>query len=136
MERRPTVDEMRRITNAEIRRYVASESPVCLDGLKFPGRQPKPDSREVLADLNDLLKVLDALQVTGVVPAEVSVARAVDERAYRFYPARIGKACDALFHGGLNLRKQVAAAQRITVVANRFRKLLQETAQPASLRRQ
>jgi hypothetical protein len=32
----------------------------------------------VLADLNDLAKVLDILQITGIMPAKVPILRVVD----------------------------------------------------------
>src|SRR5256886_12800087 len=67
-------------------------------------------------------------------PAEVAISRAVDEGGYRIHPAGIGEAGEALFHGSLNLPKDVPTAKRITVMTNSFRELLQETAKPASSR--
>src|SRR2546422_2271 len=68
-------------------------------------------------------------------PAEVAISRAVDERRYCIHPAGIGKALYPPFHGSVNLPKDVPAAKRVTVVTNGCRELLQETAEPTSLRR-
>src|SRR6266478_3347276 len=134
-ERQLAVDQVSGKTNAKIRGNAAAQSTVGLHCLVFPGGQPKLDPRQVLADLDDFPQMIEALQVAGIVPAKVAISRAVDERRYRIHPAGIGEACEALFHGSLNLAKDVSAAKRVTVVTDGCRKLLQETAKPASSRR-
>src|SRR5437899_2439729 len=134
-KRQLAVDQMSRETNAKIRGNAAAQSTVGLHRLVFPCRQPEFHSRQVLADLDDFPQVIEALQVAGIMPAEVAIPRTVDERRYRIHPAGIGEACEALFHRSLNLPKDVPAAKGVTVVTNCCRELLQETAQPASLRR-
>ena|SRR5207245_7944664 len=134
-ERQLAVDQMSRETDAKIRRDSAAKTPISLNRLVFPGRQPELNSRQVLADLDDFSQVIEALQVAGIVPAKVAISRAMDEGRYRIYPAGIGKALYPLFHGSLNLPKDVPAAKRVAVMTNGCRKLLQETAEPASLRR-
>src|SRR2546427_13007376 len=68
-------------------------------------------------------------------PAEVAIPGAVDEGRYRIHPAGIGEACEALFHGSLNLPKDVPTAKRVKVVTDGCRKLLQENAKPPSILR-
>ena len=133
-ERELAVDEMGGKTNAKIRWDATAQATIGHHRLVFPGRQPKLNSRQVLADLDDLPQMIEALQVAGIVPAKVAISRAVDERRYRIHPAGIGEACEALFHGSLNLPKDVPTAKRVTVVTDGCRKLLQETAKPASSR--
>ena len=133
-ERQLAVDQMSREADAKIRGNAAAQSTIGLHRLVFPGRQPKLNSWQVLADLDDFPQVIEALQVAGIVPAKVAISRAVDERRYRIHPAGIGEACEALFHGSLNLPKDVPTAKRVTVVTYGCRKLLQETAKPASSR--
>src|SRR5438132_11062658 len=99
-----------------------------------PGRQPKLYSRQVPTDLDDFPQVIEALQIAGIVPAKVAISRAVDERRYRIHPAGVGETDEALFHGSLNLPKDVPTAKRVTVVTDGCRKLLQETAKHASSR--
>ena len=129
-----TSDEVSRKTNTKIRGNAAAQSTVGLHRLVFPGRQPELNSREVLADLDDFPQVIEALQVAGIVPAKVAISGSVDERRYRIHPAGIGKALYPLFHGSLNLPKDIPAAKRVTVMTDGCRKLLQETAKPASSR--
>src|SRR5947208_14642353 len=102
-------------TNAKIRGNSPAQSTIGLHRLVFPGWQPKLNSWQVLADLDDFPQVIQALQVAGIMPAEVAIPRAVDEGRYRIDPAGIGEACEALFHSSLNLPKDVPAAKRITV---------------------
>jgi len=97
-------------TNAKIRGNAPAQSTIGLHRLVFPGRQPKLNSWQVLADLDDFPQVIEALQVAGIVPAKVAISRAVDERRYRIHPAGIGKAPYPLFHGSLNLPKDIPAA--------------------------
>src|SRR3989475_13193855 len=115
---------MSRETNAKIRGNAPAQSTIGFNRLVFPGRQPKLNSRQVPTDLNDFPQVIEALQVAGIVPAKVAIPGAVDERRYRIHPAGIGEACEALFHGSLNLPKDVPAAKRVTVMTNGFRELL------------
>src|SRR5205807_2999336 len=110
-----------------------TQSPIGLHRLVFPGRQPKLNSRQVPTDLNDFPQVIEALQIAGIVPAKVAISRAVDERRYRIHPAGVRQAPYPLFHGSLNLPKDVPAAKGVTVVTDGGRKLLQETAEPTSL---
>src|SRR5437667_10332721 len=109
-ERQLAVDQVSGKTNAKIRWNTTAQSTIGLHRLVFPGRQPKLNSREVLANLNDFPQVIEALQVSGIVPAKVAISRAVDERRYSIHPARIGKAFYPLFHRSLNLPKNVSAA--------------------------
>src|SRR5205809_5931615 len=134
-ERQFTSDEVSGKTNTKIRWNAAAQSTIGLHRLVFPGWQPEFNSRQVPTDLDDFPQVIQALQVAGIVPAKVAISRAVDERRYRIHPAGIGQALYPLFHGSLNLPKDVSAAQRVTVMTNGCRELLQETAEPASLRR-
>src|SRR5947208_11711846 len=120
-------------TNAKIRGNAPAQSTIGLHRLVFPGRQPKLNSWQVLADLDDFPQVLEALQVAGIVPAKVAISGAIDERRYRIHPTGVGETGEALFHGNLNLPKDVPAAKRVTVVTDGCRKLLQEAAEPASL---
>src|SRR5206468_4359400 len=123
-ERQFTSDEVSGKTNTKIRWNAAAQSTIGLHRLVFPGWQPEFNSRQVPTDLDDFPQVIQALQVAGIVPAKVAISRAVDERRYRIYPAGIGEACEALFHGSLNLPKDVPAAKRVTVMTNGFRELL------------
>ena len=123
-KRQLAVDQMSGKTNAKIRGNAAAQSTVDLHRLVFPGRQPKLDTRQVPTDLDDFPQVIEALQVAGIVPAKVAISRAVDERRYRIHPAGIGEAGKALFHGSLNLPKDVPTAKRVTVVTDGCRKLL------------
>src|SRR2546427_5588184 len=126
---------MSRETNAKIRGNAPAQSTIGFNRLVFPGRQPKLNSRQVPTDLDDFPQVIEALQVAGIMPAKVAISRAVDERRYRIHPAGIGKSPYPLSHGSLNLPKDIPAAKRVTVMTDGCRKLLQETAKPASLRR-
>src|SRR5438445_885418 len=106
-ERELAVDEMGGKTNAKIRWDATAQATIGHHRLVFPGRQPKLNSRQVLADLDNFPQMIEALQVTGVMPTEVAISRAVDEGGYRIHPAGIGKAGEALFHGSLNLPKDI-----------------------------
>jgi hypothetical protein len=77
--------------------------------------------------------VFEILQIAGIMPPEVSISRAVNQRAYGLDPAQIGQAGEPFLHRSLDYRKQISAAQGIAVVANAFRNQLQKAAQPASL---
>src|SRR5207244_3755599 len=101
-----------------------AQSTIGLHRLVFPGWQPKLNSWQVLADLDDFPQVIEALQVAGIVLAEKPVSRAVGERRYRIHPAGLRQSLCALFHGSLNLPKDVPAAKRVTVMPNGFRELL------------
>ena len=120
-------------TNTKIRWNATAKSTIGLHRLVFPGRQPELNSRQVPTDLDDFPQVIQALQVAGIVPAKVAIPGAVDEGGYRIHPAGIGQALYALFHGSLNLPKDVPAAKGVTVVTDGGRELLQETAEPTSL---
>ena len=60
--------------DAEIGWYPAAESPVCLDGLVFPRGQPELHLRQISAHPHDIPQMLDPLQVSGIMPAEVPVS--------------------------------------------------------------
>src|SRR5437870_4362165 len=122
-ERQLAVDQVSREADAKIRWNATTQSTIGLHRLVFPGWQPKLNSWQVLADLDDFPQVIKALQIAGIVPAEVAISRAVDERRYRIHPAGIGKTGEALFHGSLNLPKDVSAAKRVTVMTNSCREL-------------
>src|SRR5947209_986482 len=122
------VDHVSREADAKIRGNATTQSTIGLHRLVFPGWQPKLNSWQVLADLDDFPQVIEALQVAGIVPAEVPVSGAVDERRYRIHPAGVRETGEALFHRSLNLPKDVPAAKRVTVMTDGCRKLLQETA--------
>jgi hypothetical protein len=64
--------------------------------------------RQVPANLYDILQMLDALEVSRIVPAEVPITGAADERTYRFYPVWMGEALDPLLHRGLYFGKDVS----------------------------
>jgi len=123
-ERQLAIDQMSRETDAKIRRNATAKSTVCLHRLVFPCRQPEFHSRQAPTDLDNFPQVIEALQVAGIVPAKVAIPRAVDRGGYRIHPAGIGQALYALFHGSLNLPKDVPAAKRVTVMTNGFRELL------------
>src|SRR6266478_5593024 len=109
-KRQLAVDQMSRETNTKIRGNRTAQSTIGFNRLVFPGRQPKLDPGEVLANLDDFPQVIQALQVAGIVPAKVEISGAVDERRYRIHPAGVGETGEALFHGSLNLPKDVSAA--------------------------
>src|SRR6266851_1110366 len=63
-------DHRRRHTNNEVRCEGAVQFGVVLDDFDLPSWQPVTDSWCQQADLVDVVKVLDALDVASVVPAE------------------------------------------------------------------
>jgi hypothetical protein len=65
--------------------------------------------------------MLEILQIARVMPPKVSIARAMNERAHGFNPARMGQAGEPFLHRCPDHREQVPAAQGIAVVADRFR---------------
>jgi hypothetical protein len=133
VERRRSVHEVGRISNAEIPGNCAAHSEICLDGVILPGWKPEFDPRQVHADCDDVAKVLDALQITGIMPAEVAVSGAMDKCGDRVYPAGMSETSEAFLHCCLDVRERISATQGVTMEANRFRKLLQETAETAAI---
>src|SRR5207237_2961223 len=117
-KRQLAVDQMSRETNAKIRGNTTAQSTIGLHRLVFPGRQPKLNSWQVLADLDDFPQVIEALQIAGIVPAKVAISGAVDERRYRIHPTEVGEAGEALFHGGVHLLQGVPTATRVPVMAD------------------
>ena len=79
--------------------------------------------------------MLDALQIAGIMPAEVAVFGAIDKRGDSLYPAGTSKTPEALLHRDLDVRKQIPAAQGVTMEADRFRYLLQEETETAPVGR-
>src|SRR5712692_1564255 len=131
--RRKTVHEMRRVPDAEVRRNWATHPPIRFHRLILSRRQPELDPGEIQTDPDYLSEVFEILQIAGIMPPEVSISRAINERAYGFDPARVRQAGESCLHRSLDDRKQVPAAQGIAIVTNGFRDQLQQTAQPAAL---
>jgi hypothetical protein len=77
--------------------------------------------------------VFEILQIARIMPPEVSISRAVNERAYGLDPAQIGEAREPFLHRSLDYRKQVPATQGIAGVTNGFRDELQKATEPAPL---
>ena len=73
------------------------------------------------------------LQIAGVMPPEVSVFRAINKSGDGVYPAGMRKTPEAFLHRLLHVRKQIPAAQGVTMEADRFRKLLQEATETAAV---
>src|ERR1700687_3144887 len=115
---------------------MTTHSPIPLNCLILPRRQPEFNAWKIQADPDDLSEMFEILQIAGVVPTKVPIARAVDKRAYRIGPTRIGQAGEPFLHRCPDPRKQVPAAQRIAGVANGFRDQLQKATDAASSRRQ
>ena len=136
MERRRTINEVGGVSDAEIGRNSPTHSAICLYGLVFPGWKPEFDPWQILADTNNSAQVLDALQIAGIMPAEVAVLGAIDKGSDRLDPAGMSKTAKALLHCRLDVRKQIPAAQGVTMEANRFRNLLQEAAETAPVGRE
>lgn len=90
LERWRSIYDVSGIPDAEIRGNDPAHSPVRLDGLVFPGRQPELHPRQLPRHCNDLTEMLEALDIAGIMPPEVSISRAINERAYGFDPARVG----------------------------------------------
>jgi len=133
VERRRCAHEVGGVSNAQIRGNRAAHSAICLDGLVLPSWKPEFHPRQVHADCDDVAEMLDALQIAGIMPAEVAVFGAIDKRGDRLYPAGTSKTQEAFFHCRLDVRKQIPAAQGVTMEADRFRKLLQKAAETASV---
>jgi hypothetical protein len=121
--------------DAEIRWYPSSKPPECFDCLVLPRGQPEFNRRKIQADLHDIPKMLKMLQISGIMPTEMTVAGSVNQGANCVHPARMGQAVKPPFHCSLHLEKYVPAAQGIAVVTNGFRELLQEETEPAAMRR-
>jgi hypothetical protein len=88
-EWRFAVYDVRGKADTEIRRYSSAKSPVRFDRVVFPRRQPEFYMRQFPANLYDILQVLDALQVSRIMPPEVPVAGSVNQGTYRFDPALV-----------------------------------------------
>lgn len=135
MERRRCAYEVGGVSNTEIRWNGPACSAICLYGLILPSRQPEFDPWQILADTNDVAEMLDALQIAGIVPAEVSVFGTIDQGCDGLYPVWMSKAPEPLLHCRPDSRKHISAAQGVAVEANRLRKLLQEETDTASVGR-
>ena len=94
------------------------------------------DPWKIQRDPDDLPEVCEVPQIAGVMPPEVPVPRAMDERAHGFDPARIGQAGEPLLHRRPDHRKQVPAAHGIAVVADGLGISCRRLPEPASMRRQ
>ena len=110
LERRRCIHEVGGISNAEIRGNSRAHSAICLDGLVLAGRQPEFYPRKILADCDDIPEMIDALQIAGIVPAEVAVPGAIDKGSYRVYPPGMSKTFEALLHCRPDSRKHISAA--------------------------
>src|SRR6266849_11004314 len=132
---RETVHEMRRVPDAEVRRNWATHPPIRFHRLILSRRQPELDPGEIQTDPDYLSEVFEILQIAGIMPPEVSISRAINERAYGFDPARVRQAGEPFLHRSLDYWKQVPAAQGIAIVTNRFRDQLQKATESTSLRR-
>jgi hypothetical protein len=73
VERRRCVHEVGGVIGCRDSREFALDSAIGLDGLILPGWKPEFDPRQVHADCDNVPQMLDALQIDGIVPAEVSV---------------------------------------------------------------
>jgi hypothetical protein len=112
VKRRRCAHEVGRVANAEIRGNSPAHPAICLDGLVLPSWKPEFHARQVLADCDDVPEMLDALQIAGIMPAEIAVFGAIDERGDRLYPLSTGKTPEAFFHCSLHVRKRVSAHAR------------------------
>src|SRR5713101_3622464 len=90
--RRKPAYEMRRVPDAKVRRNSAAHSPIRFNRLVLSRRQPKFDPGKIQTDPDDLAEVFEILQIARIMPPEMPVSRAINERAYGFDPARIGQA--------------------------------------------
>src|SRR5713101_2169219 len=79
--RRKTIYEVRRVPDAEVRRNWATHPPIRFHRLVLSRRQPEFDPGEIPTDPDDLSEVFETLQIARIMPPEVSVSRAVNERA-------------------------------------------------------
>ena len=131
MERRRGIDEVGRVTDAKIRGNSPAHPAICLNGLVLAGWKPEFDPRQVLADPNDTAKVIDALQIAGIMPAEMAVFGAVNQSGDGLCPSWMGEAPEALFHCRFDVRKCISSAQGVTMEANSSRELLQEETEAA-----
>jgi hypothetical protein len=136
LERRRTIYEVGGVSDAEIWRNSPAYSAICLYGLILAGRKPEFHAGQILANANDVAKMLYALQIAGIMPAKVPVLGAINQSGDGFHPARMGETPEAPLHCGRYVRKHISAAQGIAMEANRFRKLLQEEAQTAAVGRE
>jgi hypothetical protein len=135
-KRKFAIDEVSRQANAKIGRNSPTRSAICLDGLVLPGWKPEFHPRQVHADRDDVPEMLGALQIAGIMPAEVAIFGAIDKRGDRFYPAWMSEAPETLLHCRFDVRKRISAAQGVTTEADRFRNLLQEETKTAAVGRE
>jgi hypothetical protein len=134
-ERRRTIYEVGGVSDAEIRGNSPAHSAICLDGLILPRWEPEFDPRQILADTYDIAKVLDALQIAGIMPAKMAILGPIDKGGDRVYPAGMGQTLEAFLHCRLDVRKHISAAQGVTMEANRLRNLLQEETETVAVGR-
>lgn len=81
---------MRGIADTEIFRNPIAKPPVRLDRLMLPRRKPEPYGRVPAAHCDDFPQVPHALEIPRIMPPEVFLARAQDQRRNCLDPARIG----------------------------------------------
>ena len=136
VEWRRSIHEVGGVSDADIRRNSPAKTPIGLNGLILPGREPEFHARQILADPNNVPEMLDALQITGIMPAEVAVFGTIDKVSYGLYPAGMSETSEAFLHGRFDVWKRISAAQGVAMEANRFRNLLQETAEAAPIGRE
>ena len=60
MERRHSAHEVGGVSDAEIRRNSPAHSAICLDGLILPSWKPEFNAGQILADANDVAKMIHA----------------------------------------------------------------------------
>jgi hypothetical protein len=135
LDRRRCVDKVGGVSDTEIRRDSPAHSAICLDRLVLARWQPEFYPRQVFADLNDAAKMLDALQIAGVMPAKMAILGLINQGGDRVYPTGMGQTPEAFVHCGFYIWKRISAAHGVTMEANCLRKLLQEAAKTAAVRR-
>src|ERR1019366_1913875 len=113
----------------------ATHSPIRFNRLVLSRRQPEPEPWEIQRDPDDVSEMGEIPQIARIIPPEVSILRAINERAYGFDPARVGQAGEPFLHRRLDYRKQVPAAQGVAIVTNGFRNQLQKATESATTRR-
>jgi hypothetical protein len=127
---------MHRVPGAEVPWNFATHSPIRFNRLVLSRRQPEFDPGKIQTDPDNLPEVSEIPQIARIIPPpEVSILRAINERAYSLHPARIGQAGEPFLHRRLDYREQVPAAQGVAIVTNGFRNQLQKATESATTRR-
>src|SRR5882762_2465398 len=114
--------------DTEIRGNSPAHPAICLNGLVLPSWEPEFDPRQISANSDDVPQMLDALQITGIMPAEVAVFGTIDKRGDGLNPVWMSKTSEAFLHRLLHVRKQIPAAQGVTMEADRLPQEAAETA--------